>query len=208
MIHLCLCLFGIFILTQVSFVCRSNSLSYLWQADQLLKHKAALSCIQSCSINRGLCGRAFTCTRLPQNAIWRGWGRAPSLFFMAVTNALSLPYHTNKNNFGLICWTRVFLRTSAPPILLIVHILMFKTLWSCSILDTASASRSLNYENEEKQHCFHQTAMLFSFYQFVLFPGFQMYKKKKSCWVLTTRGPGSQLVRKGFAVTAFKVKHI
>lgn len=101
MIHLCLCLFGIFILTQVSFVRRSNSLSYLWQADQLLKHKAALSCIQSCSINRGLCGRAFTCTRLPQNAIWRGWGRAPSLFFMAVTNALSLPYHTNKNNFGL-----------------------------------------------------------------------------------------------------------
>lgn len=105
--------------------------------------------------------------------------RKSSVFvFMAVTNALSLPYHTNKNNFGLICWTRVFLLTSAPPILLIVHILMFKTLWSCSILDTASASRSLNYENEEKQHCFHQTAMLFSFYQLVLFPGFQMLKKK------------------------------
>lgn len=71
------------------------------------------------------------------------------------------------------------------------------------MLDTASPSRSLNNDNEEKQRCFHQTATLFRFYQFVLFSD---VKKKPSCWVLTAQGPGSQLVWRDFAMTAFKVK--
>lgn len=200
---MCLCLFGIFILTQVSFVCRSNSLSYLWQADQLLKHKVVPStevCVAERLHALGRHRMLFEEAEEELRLCFHGCNQC----FVA-----PLPHKQKQLWIGLICWTRVFLRTSAPPILLIVHILMFKTLWSCSILDTASASRSLNYENEEKQHCFHQTAMLFSFYQLVLFPGFQMLKKKKKLLSFDyTWGPGSQLVRKGFAVTAFKVKHI
>ena len=90
-------LFYVFILTQVSFVCRISELSL---ADELLKHKAALSCIQSCSIDRPVWQSVYMHSAATECCLKKL--RKSSVFhFIIVTSALSLPYHTNKNNFGL-----------------------------------------------------------------------------------------------------------